>query len=204
MLAEWKESIVLSLYKGKESRSKCSSYRPITFLSVQGKVFAHVILARLDPLLQKHRRPHQSGFTHCHSTLDAILAFCLLADIHREFQQPLHVAFVDLKVAFNSIDRNALWKAMHGVSVPSVLMNLIIDLHTATSARVCLAGRLSEPFMTTSGVRQACVLAPALFCWVMDYIIYTLFRIKAAKTDNKRERKKIHTHTVQLKTPTQT
>jgi len=162
---------VISLYKGKGSRSECSSYRPITLLSVPGKVFAHVLLTRLDPLLQKHRRPHQSGFTHCRSTLDAILALRLLTEIHREFQQPLHVAFVDLKAAFDSVYRNALWKAMRGIGIPSVLMDLIIDLHTATSARVRLAGRLSAPFLTTSGVRQGCVLAPALFCRAMDFIM---------------------------------
>jgi len=78
---------------------------------------------------------------------------------------------VDLKAAFDSVDRNALWDAMRGVGVPSVLMNLIIDLHTATFARVRLAGRLSEPFTTTSGVRQGCVLALALFCRAMDYIM---------------------------------
>ena len=127
----------------------------------------HVLLNRLDPLLQKHRRHHQSGFTHCCSTLDAILALCLLVEIHREFQQPLHVTFVDLKAAFDSVDRNTLWKAMRGVGVSSVLMNLIVDLHTATSARVRLAGCLSEPFTTTSGVRQGCVLAPTLFCRAM-------------------------------------
>jgi len=145
-------------WEGK--RDQCSSYKPITLLSVPGKVFAHVLLARLDPLFQKHRQPHQSGFTHCRSTLDAILTLCLLAEIYREFQQPLHVAFVDLKAVFDSVDRNVLWKAMHGVDVPSVLMNL----HTATSARLHLAGRLSEPFMTTFGVRQGCALAPTLFC----------------------------------------
>jgi len=106
--AGWKEGIVLSLYKGKGPRSECSSYRPITLLSVPGKVFAHVLLARLDPVLQKHRRPHQSGFTCCRSTLDAILALRLLTEIHREFEQPLHVAFVDLKAAFDSVGRNAL------------------------------------------------------------------------------------------------
>jgi len=37
--AEWKEGIVLSLYKGKGSRSECSSYRLITLLSVPVKVF---------------------------------------------------------------------------------------------------------------------------------------------------------------------
>ena len=55
-----------------------------------------------------------------------------------------------------------------------ILMDLIIDLHTATSARVRLAGHLSTPFITTSGVRQGCVfcvLAPALFCRAMDFIM---------------------------------
>ena len=49
--AEWKEGIIVSLYKGKGSHSECSSYRPISLLSVSGKVFAHILLARIQPLL---------------------------------------------------------------------------------------------------------------------------------------------------------
>jgi len=52
--------------------------------------------------------------------------------------------FVDLKAAFDSVDRNARWKAMRGIGVPSVLTDLIIELHTATSARV----RLETPLHT--------------------------------------------------------
>ena len=98
--AEWKEGIIVSLYKGKGPWNECGSHRPITLLSVPGKVCAHILLARLDPLLQKHRRPHQSGFTRCRSTLDALR---LLAEVHREFQQPLLSAFVDLKSAFTQL-----------------------------------------------------------------------------------------------------
>jgi len=87
------------------------------------------------------------------------------------FQQPLFSAFVDLKSAFDSFDRTALWKAMKGIGVPSVILDLIIDLHTATTARVRWAGHLSSPFMTTSGVRKGCVLAHALFCRAMDFIM---------------------------------
>ena len=43
VLAEWKEGIIVSLYKGKGSQSECSSYRPISLLSVSGKVFAHIL-----------------------------------------------------------------------------------------------------------------------------------------------------------------
>ena len=40
-----------------------------------------------------------------------------------------------------------------------------------TTGRVRLSTRLSSSFRTTSGVRQGCVLAPALFCCAMDYIM---------------------------------
>ena len=32
-------------------------------------------------------------------------------------------------------------------------------------------GKLSTRFLTTSGVRQGCVLAPALFCVAIDWIL---------------------------------
>jgi len=58
-----KDGIIVSLYKGKGHKTDCSNYRPITLLSVPGKVFAHVLLACIELLLDKTRRPHQSGFT---------------------------------------------------------------------------------------------------------------------------------------------
>ena len=39
----WKDGIIVTLYKGKGPKSECSNYRPITLMSVPGKVFAHVI-----------------------------------------------------------------------------------------------------------------------------------------------------------------
>ena len=38
------------------------------------------------------------------------------------------------------------------------------DLHTGTTARVRTSQGMSDVFYTTSGVRQGCILAPALFC----------------------------------------
>jgi len=75
---------------------------------VPGKVFAHVLLARLQPLFNFFRRLQQCGFTAGRSTIDAILALRLLSEIHHEFNQPLHVAYIDLKAAFDSVDRLAL------------------------------------------------------------------------------------------------
>ena len=53
---EWKEGVIVSLYKRTGARNQCSSYRPISLLSVPGKAFAHVLLSRLEPLLTKTLR----------------------------------------------------------------------------------------------------------------------------------------------------
>jgi len=63
MPTDWKDGIFVTLYKGKGPKSECFNYRTITLLSVPGKVFAHVILARIQLLLDRTRRPQQSGFT---------------------------------------------------------------------------------------------------------------------------------------------
>jgi len=88
-----------------------------------------MLLERLQPLLTRQRRPQQSGFTRSRSTIDAILALRLLAELHREFQKPLHVAYIDIKAAFDSVDRLALWKALHATGAPQLfLIQLIQDL----------------------------------------------------------------------------
>ena len=47
--SDWRDGIIITLYKGKGPKSDCSSYRPITLLYVPGKVFTHVLLARIQP-----------------------------------------------------------------------------------------------------------------------------------------------------------
>jgi len=169
--SDWRDGILVALYKGKGTKSECSNYRPITLLSVPGKVFAHVLLARLQPLLDATRRPQQSGFVAGRSTIDAILALRLLSELHREFDQPLNVAYLDIKAAFDSVDRKALWKALRGRGIPDILLDLIISLHENTGVQVRHGHDLSQRIQTSSGVRQGCVLAPALFCIAIDWIL---------------------------------
>jgi len=136
-------------------------------------VFAHILLARIQPLLDMTQRPQQSGFTAGRSTIDAILALRLFSEIHREFDSPLNVAYLDIKAAFDfdSVDRQALWKALRSRGVPDILLNLIEALHHSTGARIRYGKNVSSWFPTTSGVRQGCIIAPALFCVAIDWII---------------------------------
>jgi len=52
--------------------------------------------------------------------------------------RPLHVAYVALKSAFDSVNRKASWKALRWVGVLQVVMKFIEDLHTDTTSRIRL------------------------------------------------------------------
>src|SRR3981081_2345925 len=149
----------------------CSNYRPITLLSVVGKLFASILFHHIQPKLLETRRPQQSGFSPGRSTNDAILILRLLADLHRKFHKPLYVAYVDFKAVFDSVDCGALWSALIDVGLPVPVADLVVDLYSGTMSRVSVSGQLSDPFESLSGLRQGCVLAPSLFCLVMDLIL---------------------------------
>ena len=128
-----------------------------------------IIIRRLQPLLLRKRRPEQVGFTPGRSTTDCILALLVLAQQRRKYRQELYAAYVDLKAAFDSLDREALWLLLQGIGVPQKYINIIKDLYSDTTCRVRAEGGLSDSFPTTSGVRQGCVAAPSLFNVAVDY-----------------------------------
>jgi len=103
--------------------------------------------------------------------VDTILALRLLSDLHREFDRSLNVAFLDIKAAFDSDDRRALWKALRSRSITDFLLSLIAALHENTGVRDRLCQNFSDRLQATSGVRQGCVLAPALFSIAIDWIL---------------------------------
>jgi len=106
---EWRQGIIIPLHTGKGSRSECSNYRVITLLSALGKVFAHLLLARIKPTLLSHRRMQQSGFTLGHSTCDRIPTLCNIVQQRQMYGRSTNVAYVDLRAAFDSISHPALW-----------------------------------------------------------------------------------------------
>jgi len=166
------QGIIISLYKGKVSKSECSNYRGITLLSVPGKVFAHIILARIKPTLLSHRRPQQSGFTPGRSTCDRIATFkCNIEQWRQDFGYPTFAAFVDLCAAFDSLSRSALWLLLTRLGILDKIVRLFRVLYDNSVSCVWTGGTHSSWFKIKAGVCQGCVLAPDSFatgmmgCW---------------------------------------
>ena len=63
-----------------------------------------------------------------------------LAQTRREYRQPLYAAYIDLKAAFDSVDRDALFKLLEIIGIPLKLIRLFRGLYTETVSCVPVWG----------------------------------------------------------------
>ena len=75
-------------------------------------MFAHVLFSRVHEQLHSYRRVQQSGF------LDRTITPQLLRQTRREYRRPLWIAYVDMKAAFDRVNREALWLLLLSPDLP--------------------------------------------------------------------------------------
>jgi len=70
---EWKESIIVPIYK-KRDKTDCNNYRGISLLPTTYKVLSNILLSRLIPYAEEVIGDHQCGFRRNRSTTDNIFS----------------------------------------------------------------------------------------------------------------------------------
>ena len=160
---DMRDASIVTLYKNKGDRSDCNNYRGISLLSIAGKIFAKIILKRLQTLAERIYPESQCGFRGNRSTIDMIFSLRQMQEKCREKQQPLYMAFIDLTKAFDLVSREGLFQLLARIGCPPKLLSIIKSFHTGMKGTVNFDGSSSEPFEIKSGVKQGCVLAPTLF-----------------------------------------
>jgi hypothetical protein len=60
--------------------------------------------------------------------MDCIFSVSQITEKHREFNIPTNIAFIDFKIAFDSVDRNKLWTIMSSKGIPTHLITIIQEL----------------------------------------------------------------------------
>ena len=103
---DMRDSNIITIYKNKGERNDCNNYRGISLRSIVGKVFARVILRRLQKLAERIYPESQCGFRAERSTIDMIFSLRQLQEKYREQHMPLYIAFIDLTKAFDLVSRD--------------------------------------------------------------------------------------------------
>ena len=86
-----------------------------------------------------------------------------LAEKVIEHDKLQYFIFVDLRKAYNSVPREALWRALLKLGVPEGLVELVKSFHDGIKAKVRVDGELLEEFEVINGLCQGSTMAPTLF-----------------------------------------
>jgi hypothetical protein len=71
-----------------------------------------------------------------------------------EFNVDIHQLFIDYKQAYESINRQQMYKIMNEYGIPEKLINLVKMTLRRTLNKVQISGKLSDSFETICGLRQ--------------------------------------------------
>ena len=123
--------------------------------------------------VDKTLREEQAGFRQDRSFTDQIATLQILVEQSIEWNSTLYVNFVDYEKAFDSLDRETLWKILRHYGVPTKLVNMIKNSYEGMSCRVIHDGQLTNNFEIRTGVRQGCWLSQFLFILAIDWIMKT-------------------------------
>ena len=157
----WRTSQVVPLFK-RGNPLDASSYRPISLTSVFRKVLEYCIQ---QPLYDQSDFIDiaQGGFKPFLSALDQ--AACLDELIHRyhstHYRYPT-VAFLDIAKAYDTVDRDIIWDALHPRCDP-LLLTMLKNLFDDVQVQVINDNYQSFLFSPTTGVLQGSILSPHLY-----------------------------------------
>ncbi|GFR90787.1 reverse transcriptase-like protein [Elysia marginata] len=120
---DWQRAIVIPIWKCKGSKKDCSTYRGISLLSHVGKMFAKILERRIRAKTEHLLSNSQFGFRKGRGCTDAIFALRQLCEKTIEYDNELHLIFVDLEKAFDQVDRNKLWKVLECYGIHGQLLD---------------------------------------------------------------------------------
>jgi sorting nexin-29 len=166
----WNETLICPIFK-KGDRRKVKHYRGITILNTRYKVLSLIILKRLKKYTEKAVGGYQCRFRKGRSTTDHIFVVRQLMEKHYEYAKDLHMAFVDYKQAYDSIDRERLWEALRAFGIPMKIIKMIKLCKSKTYSREKFGNELSMAFKIKSGLRQGDAMSPILFNMALESVV---------------------------------
>lgn len=155
---------VFPLYKSNDIRDK-NNFRPISLLSVFSKVIEKIVKDQLVNYINKNNilSDCQFGFRNDKNISDALFDICSLINNSISNNKKTMLIFLDLKKAFDSVDRNKLLHKLKLIGIRGLAYKWFESYLSDRQQFVSISGTNSDLLTVDYGVIQGSTLGPILF-----------------------------------------
>lgn len=155
-------TIVVFLKKGKSELSP-SSYRPISLINSDSKIFSKIIAQRLGTVISALVSNFQHGFIPGRDTSDHVRRVISFLDWAQATGSALGVILLDAEKAFDRVPWPCMWEVLRLKGFCPEFCQTVRTLYERPVATVRISGQESGIFNINRGTRQGCPCSPLLF-----------------------------------------
>ena len=153
-LKGWSSAVIVPIFK-KGDKLDPNNYRAISLISNLAKLFTNIGF-----------QPGR-GIRSLHAIISKVLSS----------KKRLYCAFIDLKKAFDYIDRKTLWYKCFTAGIKGRLLSVIQSLYLHVQSCVSINGYMSDYFRSNLGLMQGIVMSPVLFALFINDIEINLYHM---------------------------
>lgn len=157
-------SLITPVHK-KGSKLDTLNYRPIAVTEPIMRLYASILNSRILLFTEGAalRADTQAGFRPKLSTVHQLFTLQHFIDRQSHVRQPLYCCFLDLKGAYDRVNRTLLWEVLRRLGIEGHILAAIQSLYANSTVAMKLGERRGQSLPSETGLKQGCPLSPTLF-----------------------------------------
>ena len=150
-------------------KSTPGQFRGIALLEVMYKLVSAICNRRMQRGIEFDDAIH--GFRRGRGTGTAIMEAKLLMQLHCRQNEPLFMIFIDLKKAYDTLDRSAALRVLKGYGVGPNILRILASTWENDTMVPRQSGYFGRSFHAERGVRQGDIISPLIFNVMVDVVV---------------------------------
>lgn len=158
----WSEAVISVVPKEGKNKTLCSSYRPISVLNQDYKLYASIMARRLDSFIPDLIDSDQTSFVRGRQTQDNIRRSLHIIENIRKTKSNTVLISLDAEKAFDHVNWEYLFLVLERLGFDEKSINIFKTLYSAPTARIRINGRLTDHIKLERSTKDALSHQPCL------------------------------------------
>lgn len=153
----------------------CSSYRPISLLNIDLKLFTKILTNRLTQYMPDIVHLNQVGFIPAREARDNTTKVLNLIEVATATKTPCIFHSTEAEKVFDRVNWVFMSSVLEQIGLGHRMLQWISRIYSTPMAQVKANGILSNSFSITNSTRQGCPLSPLLFALALELFLCVLY-----------------------------